>query len=53
MKVHLPAHEDCTTPCVNKNKNNSFYLTAPSEFRPPVVKNEVLTLFQGPLSKQD
>jgi len=40
----------CTTPSVNKKKRISFIMNAAAEFHPPVVKNGVLTLFQGILS---
>jgi len=46
----------CTTPSVNKKQrvwtkiNISFIMNAATEFHPPVVKNEVLVLFQGILS---
>jgi len=51
MKVNLPAHEVCTTISMNKKEEIiSFTVIAPSEVHPPVVKNVVLTLFQGRFS---
>jgi len=50
MKVSLSAHEVCTTPSVNKKENIIFTVVATAEFHPPIVKSEVLILFQGPLS---
>jgi len=49
MKVDLPARDVCTTRSVKK-KHISFAVIAAAEFHPPVVKNEVLTLYQGPPS---
>ena len=48
----------CTTPSVNKKrvwtkKRISFIMNAAAGFHPPVVKNEVLALFQGILSCED
>jgi len=50
MKVNLPVHEVCTTISMNKKEVISFTVVAPAEFHPPVVKNMVLTLFQGHFS---
>jgi len=50
IKVNLPVHEVCTTPSMNKKEIISFTVIAPTEFHPPVVKNVVLTLFQGRFS---
>ena len=51
MKVNLPAHEGCTTFSMDKKKEFiSFTVNPPAEFHPPVVKNVVLTLFQGRFS---
>jgi len=50
MKINLPAHEVRTTSRMNKKEIISFTVIAPAEFHPPVVKNVVLTLFQGHFS---
>jgi len=50
MKVNLPAYEVCTTPSMNKKEIISFTVVASAELHPPIVKNVVLTLFQGDFS---
>jgi len=49
MKVDFPAHEVCTIPNMDK-KRTSFAVIAPAKFHSPVVKNVILTLFQGRFS---
>jgi len=50
LKFGLPAHEVHTTPGVNNKENISFTVIVAAECDPPVVNNEILTLFQGLLS---
>jgi len=49
-KVNLPAHEVCTTPTINKTRNNLIYCDCSAGIHPPAVKNVIITLFLGRFS---